>query len=134
MLPAPPMNEALFASIYVDVAAPAEDTAGAIAVLVGGSAIGRDGACTWARVAVDDDYGQFEIRQRDPDDLPGWPTVLKVMPDEAAPAELVIAQVRDLMRGLIARGWRVLAQCDYADQLPGAGEVVSALVDETSSS
>lgn len=127
------MNEALFASIYVDVAAPAEDTAGAIAVLIGGSAIGRHVACAWARIAVDD-YGQFEIRQRDPDDLLGWPTLLEVMPGEAAPAELVIARVRDLVRGLIARGWRVLAQCDYADQLPGAGEVVSALVDETSSS
>lgn len=128
------MNEALFASIYVDTSERAEDTACAVAALVGGTSKGRKVDCAWARVAVDDDYGEFEIRQRDPDDFLGWPTLLEVMPHEAAPAEQVVAHVRDLMRGLIARGWRVLAQCDYADQLPGAGEVVSALVDDTSSS
>jgi hypothetical protein len=38
-------------------------------------------------------------------------------PDEVAPT------VAGLMTALIGRGLRVLAQSDYAEQLPGGGEI-----------
>ena len=111
------MNEALFASIYVDSSATAEETAQVVAALVGGTVSGRNVHCAWARIAIDDDYGDFETRQRDPDDFLGWRTLLEVMPHDTASADIVVNEVRDLVRALVARGWRVQAQCDYEDQL-----------------
>ena len=79
--------------------------------------------CSWARILVDDDYGDFEVRRRDPGDSLGWPTLLEIMPLDHAQREAVVRHVTSLMNGLIGRGLRVLAQADYAEELPGGGEV-----------
>jgi hypothetical protein len=107
------VNEALFASVHVDTAATGEDTARVVATLVDGTATGSHVECPWARIAVDDDCGDFETRQRDPDDFLGWPTLLEVMPHDTAPTDAVVDGTRALVRGLVDRGWRVLALCDY---------------------
>ncbi|HEX8106823.1 MAG TPA: hypothetical protein VF516_03800 [Kofleriaceae bacterium] len=65
----------------------------------------------------------FEIRVADPDDFLGWPTLLEIMPSDSVRREEVVPAVTSLMNALIARGRRVLAQCDYAEDLPGGGEV-----------
>lgn len=111
------MNEGLFASIHVDTPATAAETAQVVAALVGGSAVGRTVDCAWARIVVDDDHGDFEVRQRDPDDFLGWKTLLEVMPHDTVSADAVVDGTRALLRGLGERSWRTLAQCEYADQL-----------------
>jgi hypothetical protein len=111
------MNEALFASIYLDTSVSPEETAHVVAALVDGTVIGRHVDCAWARITVDDDYGDFEIRKQDPDDFLGWKTLLEVMPHDTAAADAVVIQMRALISGLLARAWRVLPQCDYADRL-----------------
>jgi hypothetical protein len=60
------MNDALFCSIYVDTALPRHATALVVAELTGGAAVNGDVDCSWARIAVDDDYGIFEVRQKRP--------------------------------------------------------------------
>lgn len=118
------MNDALFCSIYADTAMTREATTAMVAELTGGAAANGDVDCAWARIAVDDDYGMFEIRQRDPNDFLGWKTLLEIMPLDGATREAVVTGVTSLMKGLISRGLRVLAQSAYADALPGGGEVV----------
>lgn len=120
------MNDALFCSLYVDSSLPRAAMASLVAELTG-SVVVRDGVdCAWGRIAIDDDYGTFEIRKADPDDFLGWPTLLEVMPSDNARREDVVPAVASLMNALIARGRRVLAQCDYAEDLPGGGEVAGA--------
>jgi hypothetical protein len=119
------MNDDLFCSIRVDTALPRDATASVVAELTGGVAANGDVSCSWARIAVDDDYGDFEVRQRDPDDFLGWPTLLEVMPPDHAQRDEVVRGVTSLMNGLIGRGLRVLAKADYVEDLPGGGEVVA---------
>lgn len=118
------MNDDLFASIHVDASVPAPQMAALVAELTGGEADGARVRTPWATIAVDDDYGDFEIRSRDPGHFLGWRVLLEVMPPDDAGAEEVVARVTGLMQALLARGLPVLASCDYADQLPGGGEVV----------
>jgi hypothetical protein len=120
-----PMNDALFCSIYVDTAMPRDATASVVAELTSGIAANGDVDCSWARIAVDDDYGNFECREADPDDFLGWPTLLEIMPPDRAERDDVVRGVASLMNALIARGLRVLAQAEYADALPGGGEVAA---------
>jgi hypothetical protein len=119
------MNDDLFCSICVDTDLQRAATASVVAELTGGVAVDGDVSCSWARIAVDDDYGDFEVRQSDPDDFLGWPTLLEVMPSDHAQRDEVVCGVTSLMNGLISRGLRVLAKADYAKDLPGGGEVVS---------
>jgi hypothetical protein len=119
------MNDNLFCSICVDTDSQRDMTASVVAEVTGGVATIGGVNCAWARIAVDDDYGDFEVRQRDPDDFLGWPTLLEIMPHDQAAHDEVVRGVTSLMNGLIDRGLRVLAKADYADQLPGRGEVVS---------
>jgi len=119
------MNDALFCSIHVDSALPREAMASLVAELTGG-VVARGGVdYAWGRIAVDDDYGTFELRA-DPDDFLGWPTLLEVMPADSAGREDIVPAVAALMEALIARGMRVLAQSEYAEELPGRGEVAGA--------
>ncbi len=97
--------------------------ASVVAELTGGVVECRGVSCVWARIAIDDDYGDFQIRQRDPNDFLGWPTLLEVMPPDDAERDEVVGGVTSLMNALINRGMRVLGQADYAAALPGAGEV-----------
>jgi hypothetical protein len=120
------MNDALFCSVYVDTRSPREATAALVAELTGGVASNGDVDCSWARIAVDDDYGLFEVRQKDPSDFLGWKTLLEVMPLDDAKREEVVRSVALLMDGLISRGMRVLGQAEYSDELPGAGEVAGS--------
>jgi hypothetical protein len=117
------MNQDLFCSIYVDSTMPRDATASLVASLTGGVVVRRGVDCSWARIAVDDDYGEFELRDADPDDFLGWPTLLEVMPPDHATRDDVVRGVVSLMNGLLGRGMRVLGQAEYAAELPGAGEV-----------
>ena len=121
------MNDALFCSVYVDSSLSRDAMASLVAELIGGVMVRGGVDCEWGHIAVDDDYGAFEIRKADPDDFLGWPTLLEIMPSHSARREDVVPAVTSLMNGLIARGMRVLAQCDYAEDLPGGGEVASAI-------
>jgi hypothetical protein len=120
------MNHDLFCSIYVDRAMPRDVMASLVAELTGGVVARRGVDCSWARITFDDDYGDFELLQADPNDFLGWPTLLEVMPPEAAERVDVVRGVISLMNGLISRGMRVLGQAEYAEELPGAGEVAPA--------
>ena len=94
-----------------------------VAELTGGVVVHRGVDCAWARIAFDDDYGDFEIHQKDPDDFLGWRTLLEIMPPDDADRGEVVKGVTSLMTALLGRGIRVLGQAEYADELPGAGEV-----------
>jgi hypothetical protein len=120
------MNDALFCSIHVDSSLPRDAMASLVAELTGGVVVRGGVDCTWGRIAVDDDYGMFEIRKADPDDFLGWPTLLEIMPSDSACREEVVPAVTSLMNALIARGRRVLAKGEYAEDLPGGGEVAGA--------
>jgi hypothetical protein len=117
------MNQELFCSIYVDTDLSRDATAVIIAELTGGVVAARGVDCGWARIALDDDYGDFEIRQRDADDFLGWKTLLEVMPPDHADRTEVVRGVASLMDALLERGFRVLGQSEYAEELPGGGEV-----------
>jgi hypothetical protein len=119
------MNQELFCSICVDSAATAAATAAIVAAITGGVVKGRGVDCSWAYIVVDDDYGDHDIRFEDPDDFLGWPTLLEVMPPDDAKRPDVLGGVTSLMNGLLRRGLRVLAKGDYAEELPGGGEVAS---------
>lgn len=97
-----------------------------VAELTGGVITDRGVDCSWAHIAVDDDYGDCEVRQEDPDDFLGWPTLLEVMPPDHVQRDEVVRGVASLMDALIGRGLRVLAKAEYAKDLPGGGEVASA--------
>ena len=117
------MNQHLFCSICVDTDAAAAATVAIVAEITGGVA-GADGVdCSWAHIAVDDDYGDSNVRSEDPDDFLGWPTLLEVMPPDQADRQSVLDGVTSLMNGLLQRGLRVLAKADYAELLPGGGEI-----------
>jgi hypothetical protein len=120
------MNDALFCSSHVDTSLPRDAMASRVAELTGGVVAWGGVDCAWGRIAVDDDHGTFELRVADPDDFLGWPTLLDVMPSDGAGREDVVPAVASLMKALIARGMRVLAQSEYAEDLPGGGEVVEA--------
>jgi hypothetical protein len=120
------MNDALFCSVHVDSSLPRDATASLVAELTGGVVVRGGVDCAWGRIAIDDDYGTFEVRAADPDDFLGWPTLLEIMPSDSARREDVVPAVASLMKSLIARRMRVLAQCDYAEDLPGGGEVAGA--------
>ena len=122
------MNDALFCSVPVDSSLPRDAMALLVAELTGGVASRGGVDLPWGRIAIDDDYGTFEVRAADPDDFLGWPTLLEIMPSDTARREDVVPAVASLMKALIARGMRVLAQCAYAEDLPGGGEVVGATV------
>jgi hypothetical protein len=117
------MNDALFCSVPVDSSLPRDAMASLVAELTGGIVAGGGVDLAWGRIAVDDDYGKFEVRAANPDDFLGWPTLLEIMPSDSARREDVVPAVTSLMNALIARGMRVLAQCEYAEDLPGRGEV-----------
>src|SRR5687768_1962557 len=102
------MNEPLFASIYVDSNAKADDLATMVAELTGGTIARRGVDTPWARIAIDDDYGDFEVRQADADDFLGWPVLLEVMPHDGTSAADVVPRVRALTEGFLARGHRIL--------------------------
>jgi hypothetical protein len=122
------MNDALFCSIHVDSSLPRDAMASLVAELTGG-VVSRGGVdCAWGRIAVDDDYGTLEVRAADPDDFLGWPTLLEIMPSDSARREDVVPAVASLMKGLIAHEMCVLAQCEYAEDLPGGGEIADAAV------
>lgn len=123
-----PMNHDLFCSICVDTDLARDATASVVAELTGGALVDGGVDCAWAHIAVDDDYGDFDVRQRDPDDFLGWPTLLEVMPPDHAQRDDVVCGVTSLMNALIDRGFRLLAKCDYSEHLPGGGEVVPATV------
>jgi hypothetical protein len=117
------MNDALFCSIHVNSNLARDAMASLVAELIGGD-VARGGVdFPWGRIAVDGDYGTFELRATDPDDFLSWPTLLEVMPSDSAGREDVVPVVVSLMEALIARGMRVLAQSEYAEDLPGRGEV-----------
>jgi hypothetical protein len=117
------MNDDLSCSICVDADLRRDATATLVAEFTGGLVANGDVQCPWARIAVDDDYGDFEVRQRDPDDFLGWPTLLEILPCDHAKRDEVVGGVVLLMNGLIGRGLRVLAKANYAEELPGRGEV-----------
>jgi hypothetical protein len=117
------MNQELFCSIHVDTAMSRDAMAAIVAELTGGVLERRGVGCSWARIAFDDDYGDFEIRQRDPDDFLGWRMLLEIMPPDLADREEIVRGVASLMNALLERGMRVLGQADYADELPGNGEI-----------
>jgi hypothetical protein len=117
------MNQGLFCSIYVDTDLPRDTMASLVASLTGGEVERRGVNCSWARITFDDNYGDFEMRQRDPGDFLGWSTLLEIMPPDDAKHDDVVRGVVSLMNALITRGLRVLGQADYAEKLPGAGEV-----------
>ena len=120
------MNDALFCSIHVDGALARDEMASLVAALTGGVVVRRGVDCSWAHIEVDDDYGTFELRKADPDDFLGWPTLLEIMPPDQAGRDDVVRGVTSLMNALIGRGFRVLAQAEYADELPGGGECAPA--------
>jgi hypothetical protein len=117
------MNDELFCSICVDTPMPRDTMTALVAELTGGVIERRGVNCSWARITFDDDYGDFEVRQRDPDDFLGWRTLLEVMPPDHAERADVIRGVTSLMTSLLGRGMRVLGQADYSEELPGGGEV-----------
>jgi hypothetical protein len=119
------MNQALFCSIYADTNQSRDAMAELVAELTGGTVVNRGVNCAWARITFDDDYGDFEIRQKDPDDFLGWRTLLEIMPPDDAERSKVVQGVAALMKGLLSQGMRVLGEAEYVDELPGAGEVAS---------
>jgi hypothetical protein len=120
------MNQDLFCSIYVDTDMSRDAMAAVVAALTGGVVERRGVNTSWARITFDDDYGDFEVRQRDRDDFLGWPTLLEIIPPDDADRDDVVRGVTSLMNALISRGMRVLGQADYAGVLPGGGEVAPA--------
>jgi len=118
------MNDALFCSLPVDSALPCDAMVALVAEFTGG-AVSRTGVdLPWGRIAIDTNYGTVEVRAANPDDFLGWPTLLEIMPSDGARREDVVPAVASLMSSLITRGMRVVAQCEYAEDLPGRGEVV----------
>jgi hypothetical protein len=120
------MNDVLFCSIYVNCNLPRDAMESLVAELAVGIVAHSGVDCAWGHIALDDDYGTFEIRVADPDDFLGWPTLLEIMPSDSARREDVVPAVASLMKALIARGMRVLAKSEYAEDLPGGGEVAGA--------
>jgi len=116
------MNDALFCSIHVDARLTGDAMAALVAELTGGAVAQRGVDVAWGRIADDDHYGDFGKRA-DPDDFLGWPVLLEVMPADGTRPDDVVPAVAELMTALIGHGLRVLAQCDYAEQLPGGGEI-----------
>lgn len=97
----------------------------ALAAEFTGGAVSRGGVdLPWGRIAIDANYRTLEVRAANPDDFLGWSTLLEIMPSDGAHREDVMLAVASLMSSLIARGMRVVAQCEYAEALPGRGEVV----------
>lgn len=120
------MNDALFCSIHVDGRLAHDAMASLVAELIRGEVVRHGVDCSWARVAIDDDYGDLEARAADRDDFLGWPILLEVMPADSAGRDEVVRGVASLMNALIGRGLRVLAQAEYAGELPGGGEIAAA--------
>ena len=119
------MNDALFCSIHVDGALARDAMASLVAELTGGAVVRRGVDCSWGRIAVDDDYGDFEARAADRDNFLGWPILLEIMPSDSAGRDEIVRGVASLMNALLGRGLRMLAQAEYADELPGGGEIAS---------
>ena|ERR1041384_439809 len=119
------MNDALFCSIHVDSAVSRDEMLSLVSALTGGVIVRRGVDCPWARIAVNADYGDIEARKADPDDFLGWPTQLEIMPPDDAERSEVVRGVTSLMNALLGHGVRVLGQCEYAEELPGRGEVAS---------
>jgi hypothetical protein len=117
------MSDALFGSIHVDGTLARDAMASLVAELTRGAVVRHGVDCSWARIAIDDDYGDFEARAADRDDFLGWPILLEIMPVESAGRGEVVRGVASLMNALIGRGLRVLAQSEYAGELPGGGEI-----------
>jgi hypothetical protein len=117
------MNDALFCSVHVDSALSRDEMLSLVSALTGGVVVRRGVDCPWARIAVDDDYGDSEAQKADPDDFLGWPTLLEIMPPDHAERDEVVRGVTSLMNALLGRGMRVLGQAEYAEELPGSGEV-----------
>lgn len=116
------MTEDLFCSLHVDARLDDAGLAALVAELTGGQVERRVVVTPWARLGVDADFGDAEIRAHDPDSHLGWRAVIEVMPSAGRPE--LIDHLTALIRGLVGRGFRVLAHADYADELPGAGEVI----------
>jgi hypothetical protein len=120
------MNDALSCSIHVDSSLPREAMVSLVPELTG-SVVARGGVdYAWGRIAVDDDYGTFEPRAADPDNFLGSPTLREVMSSDSAGRDDLVPEVASLMKALMAHGMRVLAQCEYAEALPGRGEIADA--------
>jgi hypothetical protein len=111
------MTEDLFCSIYVDAALDHAALAALVAELTAGRVEGRAVVAPWARIGLDDDYGDADVRARNPDSHLGWRVLLEVMPSTGDRAE-VVRRVGALITGLVGRGLRARAQADYADELP----------------
>lgn len=120
------MNDDLFCSVPVDSSLPRDAMASLVAELTGGVVSCGGVDLSWGRIAIDDNYGTFEAHAANPDDFLGWPTLLEIIPYDGARREDVVPAVAFLMNALVTRGMRVLAQCKYAEDLPGRGEVVGA--------
>jgi hypothetical protein len=118
------MTEDLFCSICVDAKLTEPALAELIVELTGGRFEHFGVTTPWARIGLDNDYGDFSIRAANPDDPLGWRILLEIMPVDGASHADVVHRVTELMNALRSRGFRVLAQADYADELPGAGEVI----------
>jgi len=58
------MNQDLFCSIYANTDTPRDVMAQLVAEMTGGVVVHRGVNCAWARITFDDDYGDFEIRQK----------------------------------------------------------------------
>jgi hypothetical protein len=118
------MNEALFATLHIDAPLANDAALALITELTGGTLRARGVDTAWARITVGDDGGDFESRQREPDDFVHWQSYIEIMPPDAATADAVVPRVADLMTALRGRGIRVVTIADYAEQLPGAGELM----------
>jgi hypothetical protein len=118
------MNEALFATLHIDARLASDDALALVVELTGGVLRSFGVDAPWARITVGDDGGDFDSRQREPDEFVHWQTYLEIMPPDDAVADAIVPEVSALMQALRARGIRVVAIADYSEQLPGGGELM----------
>ena len=106
-------------SIHLDAKLSQVELLALVAELTGGVRRERRVELAWGYILADDDFGDFFVRERDPDDFLGWRALLEIIPDDLAARDVVVAAVADLIRGLRARDIRTVTLADYVDELPG---------------
>jgi hypothetical protein len=113
------MLDDLRCTLHLDAGLTDDALVDLVAELTSGTRGLRSVHTAWGTVHIGDDGGDFELRQRDPDDFLGRDLYVDVTPAPDAVRGDVLAQIAALSTALIARGLRVVAIGDDAEDIPG---------------
>lgn len=105
-----------FCRLYIDRAS-AEEVSALLVTLLGGAFVRRDLAAPPFDVTVEQNPDRAEVPT---DDFITWPVTVEVeVAPDTRPAVVVDTLTR-ILQALRSRGARVVAACDYEDELPRA--------------